>query len=385
MELDADKEIFFSLLKAGLWEWEVKIPAESDADWGKILRLAEEQSVVGLITAGLEHLDVRCQKEDGSGILSQEDLLQFIGQALQIEQQNRAMKKFIAELVNNMRQKGIYTLLVKGQAVAQCYERPLWRTCGDVDLFLNDENYNKAKELLLPSASYVEEEHIREKHLGMTIDGWVVELHGSLRCGLSKGIDMGLDELQKSIFYGGTVRSWTNGGTQVFLPRADEDAIYVFTHILEHFYKGGIGLRQICDWCRLLYTYKETLNHRLLESRIEKMGLMTEWKTFGAVAVKYLGMPKEVIPLLESSNVQELEKFKGKADRIMEFVMMSGNFGHNRDMSYYSKYPYLMRKCISMGRRMSDLFRHARIFPMDSFLFSFSIINNGIRSAVRGE
>ena len=51
--------------------------------------------------------------------------------------------------------------------MAQCYERPLWRSCGDVDFFLDDENYEKAKGFLKPLAASVEEEYVREKHLGM--------------------------------------------------------------------------------------------------------------------------------------------------------------------------------------------------------------------------
>ena len=387
MELDANKEFFFSLLKAGLWEREVKIPAGSNVDWGQIHRLAEDQSVVGLMAAATEQVK--------GMTIPQEWALQFIGEALVIEQRNKAMNAFVGELIERLQEAEIRALLLKGQGIGQCYGRPLWRTCGDVDLFLNEEDYAKAKELLLPNASSVEEEHKKKKHLGMTIDGWVVELHGHLYSGLSSRVEKVMDDIRQDTFAGGQVRSWMNGKSPILLMKAENDAFYVFTHILGHFYKGGIGLRQICDWCRLLYTYKDTLNHELLESRIKKAGLMTEWKAFGALAVEYLGMPVEAMPLLRSSstseaakpitNAQEFKKFKRKADRIMEFVMMSGNFGHNRDMSYYSKYPYLMRKCISMGRRISDLFRHARIFPMDSLLFSFSIINNGIRSAVRGE
>ena len=70
---------------------------------------------------------------------------------------------------------------------------------------------------------------------------------------------------------------------------------------------------------------------------------------------------------------------------IMEFVLMSGNFGHNRDHSYFEKYPYLVRKCVSFGRRVGDLARHTRIFPIDSLRFFPSMLVNGVRSAVRGE
>ena len=102
-----------------------------------------------------------------------------------------------------------------------------------------------------------------------------------------------------------------NGKTQVFLPGYDCDAIYVFTHILQHFYKGGIGLRQVCDWCRLLWTFKDKLNLELLESQIRKAGLMSEWKAFGVFAVEYLGMPKEAMPFYSDS-----PKWSIKAKRI---------------------------------------------------------------------
>ena len=65
--------------------------------------------------------------------------------------------------------------------------------------------------------------------------------------------------------------------------------------------------------------------------------------------------------------------------------MMSGNMGHNSNMSHFSKKPYLIRKCISMGRRISDLINHARIFPLDSLQFFPRIMFNGVRAAMRGD
>ena len=80
----------------------------------------------------------------------------------------------------------------------------------------------------------------------------------------------------------------------------NNDILLIFTHFLKHFYKGGIGLRQICDWCRLLWTYRDSIDVALLEQRLRKMGLMSEWKAFAALAVEYLGMPAES-PIYDSS------------------------------------------------------------------------------------
>lgn len=105
-----------------------------------------------------------------------------------------------------------------------------------------------------------------------------------------------------------------------------------------------------------------------------------EWKAFAAYAVDYLGMPSEAMPLYDSSS-----RWSRKASRIHRFILEVGNFGHNRDMSYFERYPYVIRKAISLWRRVTDLCRHALIFPLDSLRFFPAIVFNGLRSAARGE
>ena len=346
-------------------------------DWNEIYRLASEQSVLGLVLAGIDSLtnDQRPPKIF---------LLRWIGEIQMLEQQNQSMNQFVGELIGKLSKEGIYTLLVKGQGVAQCYERPLWRSCGDVDLFLSDENYEKAKACLIPLATDVGKEYVREKHLGMTIDPWVVELHGRLYSGLSSRIEKELEEVYRDTFSGGNVRSWANNDTQVPLLSVENDVFYVFTHILQHFYKGGIGLRQICDWCRLLWTYREKIDVKKLEIRLKRAKLVTAWKTFAAFAVEYLGMPFESM-LLYNENDNENQKLHRNAKLIKDFVLEVGNFGHNRDSSYFAKYPYVIRKVYSFGRRCGDFTRHARIFPIDSMKFFPRIVVNGLKSAARGE
>lgn len=389
MELDNNTNAFFSLVRAGLWEGsdlnlletfgtsdQGRANLNDNIDWEEVYQLCGEQAVVGIVLAGIEQL----KKANVNLHLDQELLLQWIGEVQLLEQQNKVMNQFIERLVGEMREPGIYTLLVKGQGIAQCYERPLLRTSGDVDLFLSDENYRKAKDLLAPLASSVEEEGVKNKHLGLNIDGFVVELHGTLYSGLSTRIDRVLDEIKNDTFYGGNVRSWLNGNTQVFLMGINNDIIYVFTHILQHFYKGGIGIRQICDWCRLLWRYRSELDLRLLESRINQMDLMSEWKAFGAFAVDNLGMPVEAMPFYEAD-----ARWKKKADKICSFILEVGNFGNKRDMSYFNDKSYFMQKVISLGRRFGDLWRHAMIFPIDSLRFFPRIFVNGLLSAANGE
>ena len=365
------EQAFFALLRVGLWGKEVQLLPYGEIDYESLLQLAEEQSVVGLIAAGIEYIvDVRPQKKD---------VLQFIGRTVQLEQRNQAMNYFIGVLVEKMRDAGIHTLLLKGQGIAQCYSRPLWRSAGDIDFFLDAENYEKAKAFLLPLSDSVEEENKEAKHLEMTMDPWIVELHGALHCELSGKMDRMIDAVQEDTFKNGGVRIWKNDGTDVYLPSADNDVLFIFTHYLKHFFKGGIGLRQISDWCRLIYTYHDAIDESLLLNRLVAMGMVSEWKAFSAYAVDYLGMPRESMPLYDSS-----AKWSRKARRINSFIMEVGNFGHNRDVSYYEKYPFLVRKTISFWRRTADAFFYLTIFPLDSVRFYVRTLLKGFSLAAKG-
>ena len=273
----------------------------------------------------------------------------------------------------------MYALLLKGQGIALCYDKPLWRACGDIDLFLSDDNYKKAKQILSPLATSIEPEEVYKKHLGLVIDDWLVELHGNLYSSLSRRVERVLDSIYQDTFYKGEVRSWDNGGTQVFLMSKENDIVYVFTHILQHYFHGGIGLRQICDWCRLMWTHKDTLNCELLKSRIRKMGLMTEWKAFAYFAVKELGMPDNAIPFSEKNT-----KWQRKAGQIKEYIIKTGNFG-NRDLRYVRDASYLNRKFQSLRNAIGETLLHFRTFPLDSirFFVYYSFIR--FQALVRGE
>lgn len=367
MNKDKNTEVFFALVQAGLWEKEVRLSQIGDIDFMDVYRLAVEQSVVGLVAAGIEHvLDVK---------IPQDAVLAFVGDTLQLEQRNKAMNQFIAKLVDRLKKEDILTLLVKGQGISQCYERPLWRASGDVDLFLDEINYQKAAKMLPPIASNVEEEDKAIRHLAMNISEFEVELHGTLCGQIRKSVDDGLMKVQKDTFENKKFRIWHNNNIDVFLPSANNDVVFVFAHIYQHFFGEGIGLRQICDWCRLLWTYKDEIDKPLLESRLIRMHLMNKWLAFAALAVDYLGMSVDAMPFYNPS-----KKWKKKANAIIALILESGNFGHAVDKSYKHKYPTIIRAIVAASHHTSVAFRHFLIFPYDSFLGWTKLMCIGVRA-----
>lgn len=361
MRLSVDHQVFFTLVKAGLWEQEARLLPFDKIDFKKVYRLAEEQSVFGLIAAGLEYVsDVKVPKDD---------LFQFVGSTLQLEQRNIAMNEFVAKLIERLRIADIYAVLLKGQGIAQCYEKPLWRASGDIDLLLSDVPYEKARRALSPLAIEIEKEYKPFKHIGMTLPGgFVIELHGTFHSRLSKRVDKVIDDAQKDVLIRGNVRPWQDGQTTVLLPAPDNDVFFVFTHILHHYYIEGIGLRQICDWCRLLWTYRSSIDISLLEKRLREAGIMSEWRAFAALAVDWLGMPSEAMPFYSSD-----KKWSEKARRILAFVLDTGNFGHNRQAT--------KNKASSVLRKTKDFSQHVLVFPWDSLKFFFHFVVDGIKLA----
>lgn len=361
MKLSNNHKAFIALVRAGLWNQSVELNQFGSLDYDEILQLAEEQSVVGLATAGLEQVqDVK---------VPQAVLLQFIGSTLQVEQRNKELNVFIPKLFGKLQSEGVKSVMVKGQGVAQCYEKPLWRASGDVDLLLDADNYEKAKKMLMTMAEEVESENLQTKHQAIKILGVDVELHGKMPFSLSKTADEVVnDVIVKAL----SEHESFELNESIRIPKADEHVFLVFTHFLLHFFIEGVGLRQICDWCRMLWVHRGSLNHGLLKSRIKKAGLVTEWQAFAALAVNYLGMPMSVMPLFNAN----LNK---KAEKVLKRVLKSGNFGHNNDLSYRSIYTGITYKVIAMWRRFTDFASLVPVFPVDAPKFFMGYLFGKVR------
>ena len=354
MRFNNNQKAFISLLRAGLWETEVQVSGLEPFDYTNVFHLADNQAVIGIVTAGMEKIsDVKVPKDK---------LFTFIGTSVQIETLNQSMNQFLGYLIDLLRKREIYTLLVKGQGIAQCYSRPLWRSCGDIDLLLSEENYIKAKQVLTPLATNVEREYLLLKHLGMTINGFSVELHGSLRSRLTKRIDRGIDRVQDECFLYGEVRSWMNDRTQIFLPAPDQDVLFVFTHILHHFFIEGIGLKQICDWIRLIWTFRDKIDARKIGRHLKDMGLLSEWRAFSALAVDWLGMPLEAMPLYSGER-----KWSKKAILLLNRVLMYDSTT-NKEESIIKTF----------ANRTLDAFKMMRIFPVDAWKVYFGVLRSAL-------
>ena len=408
MMLDTNEKAFFALVRAGLWGNRVQLDSYrevdwKEVDWREVYRLADRQLVAGLVAAGLESLGALMEGVDRAGTLMEGvdragTLVEesegagafvvphavakaFAGATMRLERRSEAMDVLVGELVSELRAAGIEALLVKGQGIALCYERPLWRACGDVDLYLDGAQFERAKELFRPRAEKFD--CSLPGHVNMHLGRWTVELHADQHCGISPRINRVMDELHARLFRAGEVRMAEIGGVPVALPSPDNDVLIVFVHFINHFYREGLGIRQVCDWCRLLWTYRDTIDKDLLERRLRRMGLVGAWRAFGAFAVTHLGMPAAAMPL-SAPAPRSRRALDRQAARIAARLLAVGNFGHNRE-SLSEKYGKagVYRKSASLLRKLGDAFSLARIFPLDTPRFFAGSVFYGLRALLK--
>lgn len=107
-----------------------ELPVSANAiDWRKLLVWAEQQAIVGVVFGGI-------QKAGKSLNMPSDVLLKWIGLANQIENHNQLLNIRCAEVVDDFKEKGFESCILKGQGNAIMYPNPLLRTPGDIDLWL---------------------------------------------------------------------------------------------------------------------------------------------------------------------------------------------------------------------------------------------------------
>ncbi len=366
-------EIFFSVLRAGLWGKTDILPGQ-ETDWKHIYMYAREQTVVGLVADGISVL-----RKTTPLTLPADVQNAFMQSVLGSEMRNRQMNATLSHISKVLAENGVNAVVLKGQGVALDYPQPMHRQPGDIDFLLDDEGYRTASELLTPKASKVEKENPEKKHLGMYFGDVEVELHGTARADFGKKVNTLMDNMQKDMFLRSDFRAWDCGGIRILLPSADFDAVFIFMHFIQHFYHGGLGLRQICDWTMHLHRFSSDIDINLLESRLTELHMKNEWRIFGWMAVNMLGLPVDEMPFYDLS-------CGNMAEKVWESMKISGNFGKKlnagRDVDNEQ---YIYRKIKSFVGHIGWLSRHLGVSVYNTSRAFATMLSNGVSSVFKGD
>lgn len=347
------RQLVFNLLRKALWGTSVEVP-QGFNEWRRVLAIAKSQSVLGLVANALLS-DSALSK--GLSDDQRENLTGFIfGNLLTSQMLNNAL----VVIVQKLRENGIDPVLLKGQGIAKYYPVPDLRQCGDIDIYVGQEKFEKACEVIGAMSS--PEDHQGDipslKHFHTRIGKTFIEIHRYTDVYWPKRYDRVYQKISDAGMHYDLV-PLDFGGIQVLTPSVDFNVFFIFNHFWHHFIADGVGLRQICDWVRLLHVNHGKINWDYLSDVLCKMKLMKEWQVFGYVAVNTLGLPADEMPFYDP-------KYKKTADKVLELIMLEGNFGkenlrgHNRPKGYFAG------KLYSFSKRFKRNFRVLRIFPLKS-------------------
>jgi hypothetical protein len=342
------RERFLSLLRAGLWGTTADAAhyaGTEDETWRQIFLMARSQAVTGLVFDGIATLPAEVRPP-------REVYLQWAAMTAQIESRNRKLDETLVRVFRLYSDNGLHPVLLKGQGVARCYINPMRRTCGDIDIYLGRKDLVAANRLLagLGGESVLEDS---DRHSDFTLDGVTIENHRLLA-------QMNVPRAHRYIC--GEVKSWypdgadrlTIGDYEVSTPPATFNAFYIFQHIFQHILTSGIGLRQVCDWVRVLEACSEQIDPAQLAVYFKKTGLLKAARTLGYVVVHHLGLPAERLPFA----VDDMHR---EGERLLNDIFVTGNFGQYDDArkrypkGYWQGKLYTMNLALQRNKAMGDL------------------------------
>lgn len=349
---------FLELLRAGLWGTpaDPALFTEEATDWKEILRIAKEQTVQVIVADGIETLP----KEKWP---PKQAMIRLMMTRVKTSQMHTLLNTTLCQVVSALNAEGIPSVLLKGQGVARNYRIPESRMCGDIDLYVGKENYQRAIETIAkldPNGNAIGLETSMHQHV--TINGVEIEVHHTAdhirirrqRKTHKQWVDncMPMTTMQVS------TNIWSSLGTDITLPPHTYNAFFILHHAVRHLASDGIGLRQICDWVRYLYTYCQEINTAELKKQLKVFNMAQIWDEFSHLATNVLGLPTDRLPFTPQRPLSE------KTDLLLKQIFNTGNFGRYAEEKIdFKEKNIIKRKWRNFGVQSSRLFVLYKISP----------------------
>ena len=134
--------LFFELIRISVGEQDLFSRLPSAEEWGRLYRMAEKQSLVGICFKAVKEM---------ADSVPRPLYMQWLAMAAQIQQRNEEMNRKCAEVYAAIRKAGFACAILKGQGVARYYDRGdegaapgdgalgRLRQSGDIDVWLWQE------------------------------------------------------------------------------------------------------------------------------------------------------------------------------------------------------------------------------------------------------
>ena len=338
----SQQRIFFDFLQFCIGSV-AEIPASvKDADWKRLYAIAKKQALIGVLFHGIQQLP----KEMAPGA---DLLMQWMGMAQKIRQQNMRLFADSAKVCQDFKQEGFRCCILKGQGNALLYPDPYMRTPGDIDIYVEGGR----KRVMQYVNKVCPNQVMRYHHVDFPVMKTPVEVHFTPSYmyfplhnrRMQKWFHQVMD-LQCS-----NVVALPDGCGEITVPTGTFNVIYILSHLYRHVFSEGIGLRQLLDYYFVLTNTDCTENTEVysLSQELKHLGL---WKFAGAV----MWVLHEVFGLPEDKMIASVNEKEGRF--LLEEVIRGGNFGQYDTLLGSKKGEGKMHRYLRMNLRNLRFVKH---------------------------
>lgn len=233
---------------------------------------------------------------------------------------NLANMRAHSHLHKLMTENKISYVILKGAASAHYYPGPILRNMGDVDFYVDPENTEKAKEVLIKDGFTVRDMK-NDHHLVLQKKAARFELHFKIT-GIPNGKMKGEVERKLSGILEMAQMKQDEFCT-FYAPSDFHHGLIMLMHIQSHFGNTGIGLRHVCDWAVFVNHFSEEEFVSLFEQPLKEIGLWKLAQTMGLVCSMYIGLARK------SWMGDDIDTATMLAEQIFE----TGNFGRKNPVA----------------------------------------------------
>lgn len=318
--MPSENEIIIELIKLGLDKSSWCISRQKE-DWSKVVERSLQHGVASIAFDGVQ----RCYDQIAFFPLDVETKLKWLGYVSLQELTYWQQEGLIAELARFYHKHGIKMMVLKGWGLSLNYPKPNHRPCTDLDIYLFGEQ--KRGDKLLSEELGIEIDNKHHHHSVFQYKDLSVENHYdfiNVYSHLSNGkIEKRLKELVNE-----AVCKKMADGTEIWLPSADFNALFLLRHMASHFAGSEMIIRQILDWGLFIEKQYREVNWEELIPFIKVLNMHHFLGAVNYICYHYLGFDQKLFSFYVDESFgdrvfQELfnsENFKPKQKGVVMFI-----------------------------------------------------------------
>lgn len=286
--------------------------------------------------------------------------LQLIGFTTALETRHFVMNKAIAGMAQMLEGEGIGYFLLKGQNCASRYPHPERRQIGDIDLYVEPQHFDRATRLFQDKGFHITESTML--HLSMSDGkGIELELHHDLQRLQWPRHD---GSLRRMCNEAGHTESITLADKEVSVLPQELDIVVLCVHTMSHLYCAGLGLRHVCDYLmRVRWALDRNLDIERMEGMLREVGAYGVYRVLNYICNTYLHAS---LPLPTD---------KKNGERVLRWMMKSGNFGHGVDLG-----TSIMRFLRYYGQFLWHCITFLPVSPLESLAWPIMKLKRAIKN-----